>query len=272
MDMNQDIIMEDTKNLISIIMAAYNAEKTIELAICSIVMQTYPYWELIVINDCSTDQTSTIVSTLADLDPRIRLIHNQQNSGVSISRKVGMEHATGNWIAILDSDDIWEADKLEKEIRLAHEQNAELVFTGSAFVDDKTTLLDWLLHVPHTLSFRQLLKQNLVSNSSVLVKTDLYRAFYAVNDNMHEDFAIWLGITRTGRKAYGIDEPLLIYRLAKSSKSSNKLKAAIMNWNTYRYMGLNIITALFYMCIYTVNGLLKYRHLKHPQTLLTSAE
>ena len=257
---------------VSIIMAAYNAEKTIELAICSVVMQTYPDWELLVINDCSTDRTAEIVSSLAELDPRIRLIRNQQNSGVSISRKVGMENAGGDWIAILDSDDMWETDKLEKELRLAHEQNAELVFTASAFIDDETNLLDWLLHVPRTLTFRQLLKQNLVSNSSVLARTELYKSFYAVNDNMHEDFAIWLGITRTGRKAYGIDEPLLIYRLAKSSKSSNKLKAAKMNWNTYRYIGLNFIAALYYMCIYTVNGLLKYRHLKHPQALLTSAE
>ena len=257
---------------VSIIMAAYNAEKTIELAICSVVMQTYPDWELLVINDCSTDRTSEIVSSLAELDPRIRLIQNRQNRGVSISRKIGMENAGGDWIAILDSDDMWETDKLEKEICLAHEQNAELVFTGSAFIDDKTSFLDWLLHVPPTLTFRQLLKQNLVSNSSVLVKTELYRAFYAVNDNMHEDFAIWLGITRTGRKAYGIDEPLLIYRLAKSSKSSNKLKAAKMNWNTYRYIGLNFIAAMFYMCLYAVKGILKYRHLKQSQALLASAE
>ena len=257
---------------VSIIMAAYNAEETIELAICSVMMQTYPHWELIVVNDCSRDRTSAIVSSLSELDPRIRLIQNRQNSGVSISRKAGMENANGDWIAILDSDDIWETDKLEKELRLAHEQNAELVFTGSAFVDETTTLLNWMLHVPRTLTFRQLLKQNLVSNSSVLVRSELYKAYYAVNDNMHEDFAIWLGITRTGRKAYGIDEPLLIYRLAKSSKSSNKLKAAKMNWNTYRYIGLNYITAFFYMCWYTVNGLLKYRHLKQTQALLSTAK
>ena len=264
--------MDGTSDFVSIIMAAYNAEKTIELAICSVAMQTCPDWELIVINDCSTDRTAEIVSSLSELDSRIRLIQNQKNSGVSISRKTGMENANGNWIAILDSDDIWEADKLEKELRLAREKNAELVFTGSAFVDEKTNLLDWMLHVPQTLSYRQLLKQNLVSNSSVLVKTELYKTFYAVNDNMHEDFAIWLGITGTGRKAYGIDEPLLIYRLAKSSKSSNKLKAAKMNWNTYRYIGLNLLTASFYMGCYTVNGLLKYRHLKQPQTILSNAE
>jgi teichuronic acid biosynthesis glycosyltransferase TuaG len=96
----------------------------------------------------------------------------------------------------------------------------------------------------------------------VLVKTDLYRKHYAIGDGMHEDFAIWLGITREGKDAYGIDEPLLIYRVAKSSKSSNKMKAAKMNWNTYRYVGLNPVAASYYMCWYIVKGLLKYRHLK----------
>ena len=79
---------------------------------------------------------------------------------------------------------------------------------------------------------------------------------------MHEDFATWLGMTKTGLLAYGIDEPLLIYRIAKSSKSSNKLKAAKMNWNTYRYIGLNLIESAYYMCWYAVKGLMKYRNLK----------
>ena len=79
---------------------------------------------------------------------------------------------------------------------------------------------------------------------------------------MHEDFAVWLGILKSGKSAYGVDEPLLIYRLSKKSKSGNKLKAAKMNWNTYRYMGLNVFAAFYYECWYIVNGLLKYRNLK----------
>lgn len=120
----------------------------------------------------------------------------------------------------------------------------------------------WQLHVPKRLTYRELLKQNLVSNSSVLVKKELYKKYYAIGDNMHEDFAIWLGISKEGIIAYGIDEPLLVYRLATSSKSSNKLKAAKMNWNTYRYVGLNPVQSFYYMCWYTVKGLQKYSHLK----------
>ena len=250
------------RNLISVIMAAYNAEKTIEKAIQSVLEQTYAEWELIVVNDCSKDRTLEIVNSLLESDTRIRLINNDKNSGVSITRKNGLACASGEWIAILDSDDFWLPDKLEKQMNIIRENDAELVFTGSSFISADGAPIDWILHVPETVSYRKLLKQNLVSNSSVLVNKTLYQEYYAVGDNMHEDFAIWLGITKTGREAYGIDEPLLVYRVDKSSKSGNKLRAAKMNWNTYRYIGLNPISSVYYMFWYTANGLLKYRHLK----------
>lgn len=254
--------MDQKPGRISIIMAAYNAAMTIEKAIDSVLAQSYRDWELFVIDDCSSDATGTIASAYVKKDARITLLKNETNSGVSRSRQRGMYAAQGEWIAVLDSDDAWASDKLEKQIRLAESTGAELIFTGSAFMDDDGNPINWKLHVPATLSYRELLKQNLVSNSSVLVKADLYKKYFAVGDCMHEDFAIWLGITKAGKLAYGIDEPLLIYRFAKSSKSGNKMKAAKMNWNTYRYVGLNLVVAAYYMCWYMVKGLLKYRHLK----------
>lgn len=225
--------------LISVIMAAYNAEKTIAQAINSVLNQTYVNLELLVIDDCSKDATVNVIKELAAKDPRIRLIENSVNCGVSKTRYHGLEEAHGAWIAILDSDDVWMPNKLEKQIIVQNETNAGLLFTGSTFIDENGNPIDWYLHAPREIEYKKLLKQNVVSNSSVLVEKKLYRQFYAVGDNMHEDFAIWLGITKTGRKAYGVDEPLLIYRLSASSKSGNKLKAAMMNWNTYRYIGLN---------------------------------
>lgn len=252
--------MKEKSEQISIIMAAYNAEKTIGVAIESVLTQSYKKWELIVIDDCSIDGTAEIVKSFSD--SRIRLIKNEKNSGVSISRKKGLETASGEWIAVLDSDDQWAPEKLEKQIALAKETGAELLFTGSAFMDENGNMIDWQLHVPEILNYHSLLKQNLISNSSVLVKTNLYCKFYAVGDNMHEDFAIWLRITKSGKIAYGIDEPLLTYRISNSSKSSNKVKAAKMNWNTYRYVGLGFGKSIYYMCWYTVKGLQKYLHLK----------
>lgn len=247
---------------ISIIMAAYNAEKTIEQAIASVLNQTYPNFELLVVNDCSKDGTAELVKGIAATDGRVRLISNVKNSGVSYTRKHGLEEANGSWIAILDSDDAWAPEKLEKQIELQNRTNADLLFTGSAFMDADGHPIDWYLHAPAEVTYRQLLKQNVLSNSSALVRKELYARHYAVGDGMHEDFATWLGILKNGRLAYGVDEPLLIYRIAKNSKSGNKIKAAKMNWKTYRYVGLNFVQSLYYECCYTVNGLRKYKNLK----------
>lgn len=246
--------------LISIIMAAYNAEKTIEMAIRSVLSQSYPNWELIVINDCSKDATVSIVEQFSD--PRIRLVCNPVNRGVSYTRHRGVEEARGQWIAILDSDDAWAPDKLEKQVQCQIEKNADLLFTASSFMNADGESIDWILHAPEEMDYRTLLKQNLVSNSSVLVRKAIYAAHERQGDGMHEDFATWLSILKTGVKAYGIDEPLLIYRISTTSKTGNKLKAARMNWNTYRAVGLNIFVAGYYMVWYTINGLKKYKNLK----------
>ena len=255
-------MLHEDFGLISIIMAAYNAEKTIEKAINSVLNQTYPNFELLVVNDCSKDRTVELVRNIAEKDSRVRLISNVKNSGVSYTRKHGLEEAQGSWIAILDSDDAWAPEKLEKQIALQKKMNADLLFTGSAFMDSDGQSIDWYLHAPAEVTYRQLLKQNVLSNSSALVRKELYTKHYAIGDGMHEDFAIWLSILKEGRKAYGVDEPLLIYRIAKSSKSGNKVKAAKMNWNTYRYVGLNPLAAFYYECWYAVKGLLKYKNLK----------
>lgn len=189
--------------LISIIMAAYNAEKTIEQAINSVLRQTYTDFELLVVNDCSKDRTVELVKSIAAKDNRVRLISNEKNSGVSYTRKHGLEESNGSWIAILDSDDAWTPDKLEKQIELQKRTNADLLFTGSAFMDSDGQPIDWYLHAPAEVTYRQLLKQNVLSNSSALVRKELYAKHYAIGDGMHEDFAIWLSILKEGKKAYG---------------------------------------------------------------------
>jgi sugar transferases involved in lipopolysaccharide synthesis len=256
-------MMQEDFGLISIIMAAYNAEQTIEQAINSVLSQTYTNFELLVVNDCSKDRTVELVKKIAAKDGRVRLISNVKNSGVSYTRKHGLEEAKGSWIAILDSDDAWAPEKLEKQIDLQRRTNADLLFTGSAFMDSEGQSIDWHLHAPAEVTYRQLLKQNVLSNSSALVRKELYAKHYAIGDGMHEDFAIWLSILKKGTKAYGVDEPLLIYRIAKSSKSGNKVKAARMNWNTYRYVGLNLMEAIYYECWYIFNGIRKYRNLSN---------
>ncbi|MGN0380144.1 MAG: glycosyltransferase family 2 protein [Butyrivibrio sp.] len=248
--------------LISIVMAAYNAEKTIRQAIDSVLGQTYGHWELIVVNDCSKDLTQKILEEISSKDSRVKIITNYANVGVSQTRHIGVMKAQGEWIAFLDSDDEWKPEKLEKQMLLQTQTKAELLFTGSAFMDEDGKPINWYLHAPEVLTYHDILKQNLLSNSSSIVKKELYVSHEAMGDGMHEDFASWLSIMKTGVNAYGVDEPLLVYRISKCSKSGNKFKAAKMNWNTYRYVGLNVFQSLYYMIWYTINGIMKYRNLK----------
>lgn len=247
--------------MISIIMAAYNAEQTICLAIDSVMTQTYQNWELLVINDCSTDKTGLITQEYCRKDNRIICINNSENQGVSVSRRKGLKLAKGEWIAILDSDDAWEKDKLEKQIKCQIRTNGDIIYTGSAFMDSEGKRLNGILEVPDHVSYNELLKQNIISNSSSMVRKNVLEQHYSVGDNMHEDFANWLKILKGGYKAYGVQEPLLIYRINKDSKTGRKLKSAFMNWNTYRYVGLNIGQCIWYMAAYSVNGIRKYSNL-----------
>ena len=244
--------------LVSIIMAAYNAEKTIAAAVESVLQQTYRQFELLVINDHSTDHTEEIVRHYAKRDSRIKRIDLPKNSGVSAARLAGARQAKGIWIAVLDSDDIWLPDKLEKQLVKQRETGAQLLYTGAGFMDAEGRPLRGYLSAPKMVSYRELLKQNRISNSSVLVKKELYLRYYVQRDDLHEDFALWLRLLRTGVKAYGVDEPLLIYRISSTSKSGKKWRSAKMNWNTYRYIGLGIAKSIYYMCWYAVNGVKKY--------------
>lgn len=247
--------------LISVIMPAYNAEETLCTAIDSVLAQTYSNLELVVVNDCSTDKTLDILKRYSEKDLRVRVISNDVNSGVSKTRHRAVKEAKGEWLAFLDSDDAWVENKLEVQIKLMKEKNAQLVFSGSQFMNEDGELINWILHVPEQIQYKRLLKQNLISNSSALVQKSLYQEYEALGDGMHEDFACWLRILNSGIIAYGLDQPLLIYRLSSNSKSGNKLKAAKMNWKTYRYVGLNVFSAGYYMIWYTIKGLLKYKHL-----------
>lgn len=255
------MIMTESE-IISIIMPAFNAAKTIDQAIGSVLCQTYPHWELVVVDDCSKDDTLKKILQYAQQDSRIRVLVNEQNSGASYTRHKAIETARGEWLAFLDSDDAWKNDKLEKQVALQRQTKGKLIFTGSAFMNAEGNPIEWYLHAPVQIGYRKLLKQNLVSNSSVLVHKLTYLQYEVIGNNMHEDFACWLRLLRSGEVAYGIDEPLLIYRFSAESKSGNKLKAAKMNWNAYRAAGVNRVAAAYYMCWYTWNGLMKYGRLK----------
>lgn len=249
--------------LISIVMPAYNCEKYLEQAVTSVQNQTYPNWELLIIDDCSSDTTRSLMKKMVSFDKRIRIFFNKKNMGAGQTRNFGVKKATGNWICFLDSDDLWHPEKLQEQLLLMEkEPNARLFFTASAFISENGDPIDYILHVPERISRKQLLKQNLISCSSVLIQKDLLLKYPMPGQkNIHEDFSVWLSVLSEEPYACGIDKPLLIYRKSQSSKSGNKWAAARMNWNTYRNAGLSFAESFYYMIWYTIKGILKYKNL-----------
>lgn len=255
-------IREDV--LVSVVMPAYNAEKTIAQSIQSVLCQTYKKLELIIVDDASTDRTLQIAITYAKQDPRIRIIENVGNLGVSCSRNHGVEASLGSLIAFLDSDDMWQSDKLEKQYKALQKAPAcSICFTGSAFIDENDHFYQYTLPVPKRIGYEELLRQNLISCSSVLAKRETLLLHPMISDPMiHEDYATWLKILKEEPYAIGIDEPLLIYRIGKHSKSGNKLRAAKMQWNTYKVVGIKRLDSIRYFTAYAWRNLQKYARIR----------
>ena len=242
---------------VSIIMPAYNAERTVEQSVLSALAQTHTDFELIVIDDGSKDRTPEILERLAATDSRIRVLTNNPNMGVSKSRNRGIAEASGEWIAFLDSDDLWREDKLELQLALAkNNPDAALTYTASAFITNEGAPLHYVLPAKETINRRGLIRHNLLSCSSVMVKAEFMRACPFPGDKMHEDYYVWLKLLEKLPFAYGINEPLLIYRLTENSRSGNAWKSTKMLYHTYRAVGMNPLSAAIcvppYLC-YVLN-------------------
>lgn len=248
----------DYNELISIVMPAYNCEKYIVQSINSILQQSYRNWELIVIDDCSTDNTPLILEQMQKEDTRIKYYRNEFNSGVSETRNKAIEIAKGEWIAFLDSDDMWEKFKLEKQILFSRKNNCKFVFTGSCYINEKGDKFNGIFQVPKRVDYKKLRRHNVISCSSVLIKKHFFESIKMQHDNMHEDYAVWLRVLKSGVYAYGINEPLLIYRISKNSKSGNKLKTITMTYKVFRFLEMGVFSSIYYSGCHIYNALHKY--------------
>ncbi|MBQ3183346.1 MAG: glycosyltransferase family 2 protein [Clostridia bacterium] len=245
---------------ISVVIPCYNAEKTLGRTVDSVLAQSYQDIEIILIDDVSRDGTLALAREYEAKDSRIRVIAKAENGGVARARNDGVKAARHDWIAFVDSDDYWTADKLEKQIAaVERDPSVGLVFTGSAFVSEEGKRFDYTLSVPERITYNELLSQNLISCSSVLVKKELMEHNPMPTDkDIHEDFAAWLSVLKECGFAVGINEPLLIYQISSKSKSGNKLYAVKMQWRTYRCAGVGFFKAVKHFVIYAYRSLKKY--------------
>lgn len=246
----------------SVVIPMYNAQGFIENTLNSVLRQTEKRFEVICVDDCSKDDTVKIVKEMQKRDSRIKLIQNEKNMRVSKTRNNGIAHASADWIALLDADDMWRDEFLEKVLAKRDEKNASMVISSETFMADDGTELKGEFIVKDEITYKNLLKQNSVSCSAVLVKKELLieNPFYA--DELHEDYLCWLTIIKKIGKIYGVKEPLSVRRLTVGSKSRNKFKAIRMSYNTLKKHGIGFFKRWFYVICNAVNGLKKYSKVK----------
>lgn len=251
------------QKLVSIITPVYNAEQFIEETLVSVLNQTYPHWEYLLINDCSTDKSAQIIEAYAQEDPRIRLITLEENSGAAVARNKGLSLAKGSYIAFIDSDDIWHPEKLEKQLNFMQAHQYVFTYTNLALISEEGELIKDKMDLPLQLSYSDLLKNTAIACSSVVIDIEKIGPFQMPLVRKGQDTATWLMLMRERHiQAYGMAEVLNYYRQVKNSISSNKIQALKRTWNTYyRLEKLALPKALYYFTHYVLNAI-KRRILK----------
>lgn len=261
--------------MVSIIVPVYNAASYIKKTIETVEEQTYTDWELILVDDCSKDNSAEIIEeciaarrkaagehsaisqntdqkAVDSTDNRIRLVRQPHNAGAAEARNRGIDEAKGRFIAFLDADDVWRSDKLEKQLQFMQKHDATFVFTAYEFGDENAIPTGKRVRVPKRLTYKEALSRTIIFTSTVLIDTEkIDKALIHMPSIGSEDTATWWQILKTGVTAYGLDQPLAVYRRPATSLSSNKGKAVERIWNLYRNVaGLSPAASLFYMFLW----------------------
>ena len=252
------------KGLVSIIVPVYNAGKWIEDTILSVKSQTYKDWELILVDDGSSDDSVEVMKRFEADNIRIILYSDSEtasgkNHGAAYARNRGVKEASGRYICFIDADDLWSPDKLEKQLKHISENDAAFSFTGYEFADGSGLGVQKIVRVPSTISYRQALKNTTIFTSTVMFDMEkLTKEDIKMPDVPSEDTATWWKVLKKTGKAYGLDEQLTLYRRGAKTLSSNKMTAVSRIWNLYRNVeGLNVIYSAYCFVFWAVRAMIR---------------
>lgn len=244
--------------LVSIITPAYNVEKYIEQTINSVLNQTYKNWEMIIVEDCSKDNTFKLIQNLSKRDTRIKIYQNKRNSGVSFTRNRAIDIAQGKYIAFLDADDLWDKEKLEKQIQFMEKNDILLSYSSYRKINSDGSIRG-NINVPLKLDYDEILKNCMISCITGVYNQEELGKYYFKNMKA-EDYIYWLEMIKKIEFAYGIEEPLASYRVLENSRSSNKIDIVRYHWRIYYEIEkLGLIKSIKYYLIYIFRGLKRYR-------------
>lgn len=249
------------EGLVSIITPMFNGERFVGTTIESVLNQTYTNWEMIITDDGSKDNGPNLVTAFAAKDSRIKLL-SQSNAGSAAARNTGIKQAKGQYIALLDADDTWNRDFLEKQIRLMKEKGALLVYSSHTRIDEdsKECLQPYI--VPEKVGYTDLLKNCYISCLTGLYDTSVYGKVYLREDmkSLRDDYVYWLEIIKKVKVAYGNKEVLANYRMLDSSASRKKSRVIIPQFKVlYKVEKLGLVRSLYYMVNWAIISYIKYR-------------
>lgn len=241
-----------------IIMPAYNSEKYVKYAIDSVKQQTTPNWRLIIIDDYSKDNTvKEIEKAIQDIKEKVIFIKLKENTGVANTRNIGLEKSKNRYIAFLDADDIWEKDKLEKQLKFMQENRYAFTYTLYTYMKENKEKI--VRYFPSKLNYKQALKNTFILTSTVMIDTSqIPKENIKMPNVKSEDTATWWNILRKNKVAYGLKDNLVMYRVTKEGLSSNKFVNLKRTWNLYRkQQKLPIILSVYYFVCYVFHASIK---------------
>lgn len=248
-------------NKVSVIMPVYNASEFLVASVESVLAQSYPAWELILVDDCSGDSSYSICQRFAEMDKRIVCHQLPVNSGVAAARNKGIESATGHFIAFLDSDDVWLPKKLESQIAFLVKNNVAITYSSYYVINHSGETIA-VYEAPAVLTYQKLLKSNFIGNLTGVYDVRKFGKRF-MSKHHHEDYIFWLGLLKEVPEARGLKIKLAKYRKTNNSVSANKFKAIQWQWSIYtRIERLGYLKSFYYILFYIYFGLTKYKKIK----------
>jgi glycosyltransferase involved in cell wall biosynthesis len=242
-------------NLVSVIMPAFNSASYIKESIDSVINQTYKEWELLVVDDSSTDQTRNIVESFKD--PRVKLLSNRFQKGVVGARNTAIICSQGRYLAFLDSDDLWSFNKLKEQVRFMDSNDYSFTYTfyhSFIFSNQKNLHLN---QAPYRLSYSNLLRTCSIGCLTVMIDKNHFSDL-VLEQQPKEDYVFWLKLLKQTKYAYALSLPLARYRISSNSLSSNKFHEIINQWHVLRHVEkLSFVQCVFNISSYAYFGLLK---------------
>lgn len=246
--------------LVSIITPIYNGAKYVSETIESVLKQTYPHWEMIIVDDGSKDNSAEIIREYVTKDDRIQLVQ-QPNGGSASARNNGIRRANGRYIALLDADDLWEPTFLESQLALMKEKDAIVVHASYRRINEESREILSPYMVKEIVSFKQMQMTNHIACLTGLYDTSKYGKVYLKEElkSIRDDYAYWLDIVKLAGVAYGNPKILARYRVMASSTTGKKKKLIKAQYSFYRnYQGFSVLRSCLYTIYWGILGLLKF--------------